>query len=638
MRISRYIVSILLVLIVLAFIGETHVWYLSEFEVRYPLVTFYPQKGVPQEKMLSDISHAAKQEGIITFVVEYEVESYISQRIDIYGTEGTKEFLNQEAEITEGVSHSVFLGDTTVKFHSLEEIPDVSKVSDYRTIGEPEQVIKFKQELVNEYAGAFPKEGYQPFNSKLNIVLAWSLAFALLLLLTLYHVGLMKKELLVRLVSGERIGDFMLKQILRDLVFYIMLFAASFLALKPLTNPFFQLEVSLSCIGVFLALNSLAYVWMLFINVKKDNASYHSGKKLIAASYVYKGITVLATVLVMSGSITLICEGMDCYKQKAFFQEHRQDSYVMVSSFSGEREDALRDKIYSDYVKKGKTCMLVELPGVRHEGDRYVYADRGAVPYLRQQIPELREMELDGGLYIIKPEDERRSGNRFDEAEDMLRDNSQAEDMPMQTITYQENVEIITVENEDGVPSHLSKNPVILLNGMKPVTVDGYLWAGTMVNITDAEWEAYLKKYDFTDEIAYRTNVYANYLHNWQMLKWGMVLGIVLLAIMFIMECLILYTTLYYEYRLNAMELSLQKVLGYTLFQRHRKIAGLTIASGTGGLAAAMLAGFLMDVGNLAALLAAGLAMIALELAFIAGYAYKLETINVQRVLKGGYL
>lgn len=640
MRISRYTISVLLVLIVLAFIGETHVWYLSEFEVRYPSVTFYPQKGVSQERMLSDISQAAERENVTVFVVEHEIESYISQQINIYGTQGTEEFLKRDAEIKEGVSHSIFLGDSIVSFHDLKEIPDVSKVSDYQTIGDSKQVLKFKRDLVNQYAGAFPEEGYQPFHSKLNIALAWSLAFALLLLLTLYHVGLMKKELLVRLVSGERISDFMLRQILCDLGFYLSVFVVAFLALRPLTNPFFELGVSLICITIFLILNSLAHTWMLSIDVKKDNTSYHSGKTFIAASYVYKGITMFVTVLVMSGSIALICDGIDCHKQKEFFQERKEDSYVMLSSFSDtdEKEAKLRDKIYRECVRQNKTCMLVELLGFEHDDDNYVYADRGSIPYLQQQIPELQDVDLSDAAYVIKPEDENLSGNEFDEAEELFRVYSQDEDAPIRTITYQGKTEIISHKIQDSVTSCLKENPVIVLNNMEPGFVDGYLWTGTMVNLTDSEWENYLEKHGFTDEIAYRTNVYENYLHSWRMLKWGMVLGIVLFAIMFVMECFILYTTLYYEYRLNAMELSLQKVLGFTIFQRHRKIGGLTIVSGAGGLAIAILIGIFLDIGNLTALLVAGFAIIAFELAFIVRYAYKMETINVQRVLKGGYL
>ncbi|MCI9596155.1 MAG: hypothetical protein HFE75_02450 [Firmicutes bacterium] len=640
MRVSRYIISVLLVLIVLAFIGETHVWYLSEFEVRYPSVTFYPQKGVPQERMLSDISQAAERESVTVFVVEHEIESYISQQIDIYGTQETEAFLKRDAKIQEGVSHSLFLGDSTVSFHDLKEIPDVSKVSDYQTIGDAKQVLKFKQDLVNQYAGAFPEKGYQPFNSKLNVALAWSLAFALLLLLTVYHIGLMKKELLVRLVSGERISDFMLRQIVYDLGFYASVFVVAFLALKTLTNPFFEIGVSLTCVSVFLILNSLVYTWMLSIDVKKDNASYHSGKTLIAASHVYKGITMFVTVLVMSGSVTLIYDGIDCYKQKRFFQEHKEDSYVMLSSFSDtdDKEADLRDKIYGKSVERNKTCMLVELLGFEHDDDNYVYADRGAIPYLRQQIPELRGVDLCDTAYIIKPENVDLSGNEFDEAEELFRVYSQDEDTPIRTITYQRKTEIIAHKIGDGVVSRLKENPIIILNNMKPKFVDGYLWTGTMVNLTDSEWEGYLKQNGFTDEIAYRTNVYENYLHSWRMLKWGMVLGIVLLAIMFVMECFILYTTLYYEYRLNAMELSLQKVLGFTIFQRHRKIGGLTIASGVGGLVIAILIGSFLDIGNLIALVIAGFAIIAFELAFILRYAFKLETINVQRVLKGGYL
>lgn len=224
MKIAKYITSILLTIIVLIFIGETYVWNINGFETEYPYVTYYLQKNTAQSEMISDIYNAANKHNIQVFVVDRKIESALLENVSIYGTDGIEAYLSKNSDIVPGTFDSIFLGKSSVRIYPFKNIPDISKINTYRVIGKEKDVLKFKQELVDKYAGAFPREGYVSLNSNFNILLVWVIVLSLFLLLTLYNIALEKKEVIIRLVSGERLTDFVFKKIAVDIVFYILLF------------------------------------------------------------------------------------------------------------------------------------------------------------------------------------------------------------------------------------------------------------------------------------------------------------------------------------------------------------------------------------------------------------------------------
>lgn len=649
MVITKYLTNILLTIIVLVFIGETYVWHISEFETKFSYVTFYMQKGTTQEEMLSDISHAADKEDVMVFVVDRKIESALLEKVRIYGTTGVKEYLKDDTDVCDGNFDSVFLGKSIVRIHHFKEIPDVTIENTYRVIGEKENVVRFKQDLVDKYAGAFPREGYQSFNSRLDIILVWGIVLVFFLLLTLFQVALIKKEMIIRLISGERLGEFVVKKILADIFFYLVIFSISILILKHFTEVTYQLGTSVVCILAFLIINSILYIWLFITDYKKDMTTKRSAKKVLGISYTYKVVTVFITILLMSSCMGLIYEGIQYYKQNDFFENHRNYSYVMIATLNDKREEQayqLCQDIYKKYALQGKTISLTGLQDLDSKDDNYIFADRGTVGYLKSKIPELNHMDLEEKVYIIRPNDYEKTGNKKENSNRIFttyyNSPTQANSatgnskLQFQEIRYSGNIEIISLNGEDGVDSAIKKNPVILLNNLNPESIDQYVWQATMLDISKTEWKALLKDNDFEHEIAYRTNVYDNYIYHLKMIKRGILIGIVLLSILLLLESLIIRTILKYEYQINAIELSIKKVMGYGIFSRHKRIIGITVSCGTVGLLLAVAACFFLGLSAYSYILSGGALILITELAVVIRYIYHLESVNVQRILKGG--
>lgn len=181
---------------------------MESFESAYTYVTMYSQKNISQEEMIEDIYNAAEKANVDVFTVSREVENIFSSKTTIYGTKGVESYLHHHSNIDEGEFQSIFLGNVSVEVKELNEIEDISQIEVYQMIGEVDDITEFKVDLVNKYAGKFPQSGYADHENLFIIVTVWGISLELILLMTLYEVALMKKEVMVRIICGESLVYF----------------------------------------------------------------------------------------------------------------------------------------------------------------------------------------------------------------------------------------------------------------------------------------------------------------------------------------------------------------------------------------------------------------------------------------------
>jgi len=220
----KYIFGAILIFLVLIFIGEIYVWHVEDFETEFKYVTFYAQKNISQKEMLEDIYEAGKNNNVDVFLVEHKINNSFSSNISIYCTAGVEKYLENNSDIIKGKFESIFLGNIKVKIYSLSEVPDISKFTEYRMIGSNKDIIEFKKDLIDKYGGKFPQEGYSSIDSQLDISIIWGITFSLLLFMTLFDINKSKKEVVIRILSGERLITIIAKKIALDLTVFGMIF------------------------------------------------------------------------------------------------------------------------------------------------------------------------------------------------------------------------------------------------------------------------------------------------------------------------------------------------------------------------------------------------------------------------------
>lgn len=641
MKKVKLIMGLLIFLIVFIFIGETYSWHIDSFETEYDYVTMYKNPKITQSEMLDDIVRIAAEENVEVFTVERKIENIFSVHLKIYGTNKVKKYLLDNSNVKPGVLNSIFLGQIKVNNLSFEKIPDVNKIEAYYLIGEKKDILHFKQKTVDKYAGKFPQEGYVSLNSELYIAVVWVVALCLLLLINLYEVIKMKKEVFVRIVSGERIQKIIVNNILIDLIIYLSLFIGVVLFLSYFTEVDYLISISIISVVTFLVLNSLIYLSLFLIDYKKDMSGKTGVKRILNLSYVYKVCTVFITVLILSSSIALIGESMSFYKQKSYFEKHNKYSYVEISVDDFDQTKLLRFNNYIENLSEKKAISLVDLStGQVNSKINYLFADTGAIEYLKNYITYIKNNSLDDKVYFFLPE--KYSDEKDKNETQKLWDSYYPHMYEFETIIYQEDIDVISIEKEFNINSSLQRNPIIILNNMKALDIDmfwnDYIFRTSFFLITENEWKHFLENNNLESEIAYKTNVYENYLYKWNFLKRSLLIGIILSFILLILEATIIRTIINQEYNLNAVEIALKKVNGYSIFSRYKTLFFSTIGSALVGVGITLIANYYLDFAAFLTIFIAGCFVIIIELFIISTQLKKSETKNIQAILKGSSL
>ena len=637
MKLSKYIIAAILIVAVMIFIGEMHIWDIGNFEEQYSEVTFYPSKTIKNEEFSNDFNKTAEKNNVVVFHAVHNIKSYNDEEIEIYGTRGTARILKKHNDIKEGLYSSLLGGNIRVRIHSISEIADKERANNFCIYGKTSNMKKFKQALVGKYGGGFPHPGTGADETKTNIISLWVAVLVLLLLLTLYQVLLMKKEMIIRLTSGESLSSCVLKCICQDAIVIIGVTGLSMLLLGRNTNVTYHISISIVCLIVYLIINSALYTILLFTDYKKDISGVHSGSGIMVANYLYKSASTVLLVIMLAGCISTVFDGLNYYNQREFYSGHRDDSYIMISTQAEDGTDEkLQNDLFLEYTQKDNLATLIDISYDDNSTPGYIYACGNIEGYLNTCIPEIKDKLTGNKTYVIQPRRYNADTEIKSICEDLCQTYTSNKENEIAFLYYDKKSKLISQSCDDGIDSTIVNNPIIIFEKKTGQAVDSYIWQGCMLKISGNEWKTFVKENDLEGETTvYRTNVYENYLSNWEKAKKKLFLSSVLLFILLIIESIIIYSTLLYEYKFNAVELILRKITGHSVYSRYRRIIKTTVGSCTAGILIAIAISLYNGMGSVKYIILAGIAILALEMIAIIRVILKTESVKTQNVLKG---
>lgn len=639
MRKIKYIASMVFVTVMLILIGDMYVWNMDSFETEYISTTMYLPAGTSQDTMISDLKKAAKKNNCLIFTVNRKIENVHSEIVSVYCMDGAEDILREKSSIFPGNYYSIFLGDVQVTIESLENIPDVNSVEAYYLIGNIENARKFKSELVDIYSGNIPKEGYVYFNAERTVACVWGVSVGFFLLLTLFETILLKKEITVRFIYGESVSNIIFKRILTDCLFYIGYFGLNIVILKRIFNIYvdYLIYFSVLCLVIFCMINSLLYIRLFFIDYKSSLSRGKGNKTVLNVSYLYKTVTVVIITCVMSMCIEMIVKGVEYWHQESFFKQRNDWDYISISSDDGGIDTT--NNLMLSYLKEksdaGKTFLNMYLDDGIFSGKPCLLFNEGALDYLTSEITDIQEFDFEDKIYFIVPE-----RNSEEAASDLefLAEMYIGEGINYQVITYCSNTSIIGIVNEGSIDSKLFDNPLVILNMCNTTDYYNpiYITQACMFHIDEQEWAEYMAKNDICENTSFITNVYENYSYCLKTYQRLLILGVVVFVILFVMEFIIIRTILQYECTINATELAVKTVLGYSTFEKYRKMFLTTALSLAISAAASGIITVLFGSASLLYLVFGYLMFGGTEVIAMLHYIRIMESTNIQKILKGG--
>ncbi|TGE39612.1 hypothetical protein E4K67_00970 [Desulfosporosinus fructosivorans] len=661
MKKLKLIVIYWLITIGFIFNGELFILYLDGFQESYYQsgFDFVNREAVIEEKeVIQDFLNAGKTYDVDFFFVDSTIVSAYNKQITIFGTPNALKNLEDNG-IFEGKHNSLFMGETQVRYADFSNIKTMEKFKDCYYIGDQSQqetMRLFKASLVGKYGGGLPKLFRSDKETWLNLLAVWSIVFGLILLLTIYEIISLKKEIMVRITLGEDVRAVFGKNALADIGILVSAFLSVpfILSLLSNSNVLFKIKALALSFLVFMIANTLINAAVLRVNFKKDIAARRSGGGLLTANYILKTMTTILTLIVLSSNFTILAQGYLMYKQGDFFSEHKDYSYYQlnyrVDNHLG-KTISDDDMINQEFYKRFQNYSLQYNDLTANFSSPYpiILINRNSFEEISRVSNALSEAvkSADDDYYILIPSGISEDSQEYAIAEEIFTvflgrniDSS----TKIKTKVYDGDISLVGIHNMGKYVSRPMVNPIILFNNTlqqideSQAGNDMYYAYSTMYDIPEQDFNNFIAEYQLSDQIMVKSNALDVYEHNWAIIARNMKLVVILSIFLLALEIALISFIIKLEYQFNAMELALKKVLGYSLFARNSRLMRLTFVVFLVSVMLAFLLRGLLGIAEGADLIWGGLILLALESVFIAKKAGTMEKANVPAILKGRVL
>ncbi len=470
--------------------------------------------------------------------------------------------------------------------------------------------------------------------------IVWALVIVMTVAVTVYDIFSQKKAAAVSLVLGCRIREIVLKNVLTDTAGIALVFAAVSLVLSFFT----AVNMNISSIAIHFVLlaviNSLSYLLFYKTNIFKALRDGEPGTKLLKFNYILKAASALGVIAAAVYCISSLTELKDDLAAYDSMKELQGYSYfdlqppLMEFETDDEWENYLSLKnecwdLYDDIVKKYESVTLSAQylqPELMEKSRQLVIADEAAFEMLKSCLPELSERK---GTFLFIPED-------TSDTEKALID-EYVLDESIERISYK-NADVLVLQSPNVQKFGTVSDPVILYSSDEEVIESIPSATEKVLRISGEEFDELVKKYSDKPFVFEQRDLFENYLHYKGSAQAFALILMLSLVCAVVFELVLLLSILTLEYKVNAKEICLKKVLGIGMAERNKKLFMLIALTDTAGAAAAfiLINIFGRGIGSKAPVIA--MILIVTELLITVIKASRIEKVNTAKILKGGAL
>lgn len=643
-------------------VGESHIFYLVNFYTKYDNTTLYLQINTTNEEMVKDIIDSSICNEVEVFTYRKSQLGISNTEYNIYGTSGVEKYINENSNIFEGKYTSLFLGNINFKFNDIRNVSEINNLHNYYVIGNKKQIHQFKMDLINKYAGNHPKAGYFDKESRNNIIAIWLLIISIILLLSFYDVISQKKENVIKASMGERISNMVWRNILLDSLVLIGSFIVILSILLRYTYVFFYFNISIISFIILLCVNALLYFNLSFYDIKEVFSNGQSSEKLLSLNYGLKLVTTILTIFIISSNVAFIFQSYNLYKQKKFFEEHSDYYYIKFIYIPSQNSDGSMDELfeqsasvqstfYREFFDEFKVMTVKDISDFLEV--KAISANKNALDYLSSEIDELNNYNFDKDFYFILPEKMKDDFEILEQLKLEIEIN-QGDNFiyDYDVIYYNDNIDIIGINEDNIYGSDLVNNPAIVYNNMLPHKVkvqEENQGARRLDNLSDTmyklssdsdfeKFNKFILEHNLKDENIHKTNVLEKYENMWTVAKRILYINLVFSVLVLLLEFIIINSIIRLEYKINAIELSIKKVIGYSIFEKNKKIIMITLITTLLSILISIIFAIIMKIQEAYYLAFGGIIILILESFVIIFYIHRIENSKILKILKGGNL
>ena len=607
--------------------------------------------GTEYAELITDIENIAKEKGVHPYAIVSESTSDIEHRINIYCDEFVKTELQCRDGVYEKEYKSFSSGNSKVSFSCFSDLKKNNRqyASSVLFIGEKSDIMDLYEKLAPKYEISHPaiSEG----NEADMTCTIWVTIDVIMVLMTVMLIAARRKEVVVKVSMGQNPQMLIVKNILTEIsldfcVFIIIKWFCSYYISGEYMEKEFTMIYALGSV-----VSALLYLWFAVYDIKIAFSNLFVSKNVLKVIYLTKFIVTVGTIFTVCTNYELMNQKKLSLYDDKLIQKYEDYCYITISSLnptqviSGESYDKVYDIANQIYVNGYEEFAPVVSTLVLKDDDKkadYVLVNEHGADTIANFLEE-SDIPGDADVVVFVPK-------RFNNKEVLAEIDyclskiiCDRKDLKIKTIEYEGNKTYSYVDRNLENNINKIKNPIIIYAGFPGSQYKDLLCISDIKNVmfkiesdvAKLENDFQLRKWGFKVIL---TNVAERFRYYNSGLKQVISFCSAISVFMLLLQTILIYIVVLFEYRNNAMELSIKKILGYGFGQRCWL---LLLKSGIYGIAATVIS---IMIGLFSGLyrpmngLIQGVIIILGEMIMDMCFVMKNERTDTMKVLKGGCL
>lgn len=589
MKKVKLIIAFFIMAVCLTLNGEHYAFHLNTFEDGYYTFTFSDEEDYEnnRERILQALEKLCKQENVGVFSERKVKKSSLTTELVICGNEAAITDLKSQS-IDSGEHKSMFSGSTDIIIKGLAEARDLEHNSRFYLQGSSESVRRVYDTLSQRFELSSLTNFGARDKSK-SLVILWIIASAAILLFTAFDIVFQKKECFVRITMGASPRQIIIKNILIDSA----VLAGEFLLLSAVLSRFvyirYRYGTAVISVAAMTVLNALIYLSMLGFTVKKALSNTGASKGLLFLCYLLRSAVIIVLMLSLSVNLSTVSDSIRYLNGRSITENFNGKSFLKLHYYPEVYDKdpaAMIKKTYStefDIIQGEYNGLDCAVDFLALDGDVKYLLVNGKASAVLDNIEGFDTSAADKDrIYVLVPDSaDIRKEAALSEAESVYEIWFGGTDLPFEAVEYPGG-NVLYYGNQTELHSDLARDPVVIYFSedisKKKMDYEELQISGLLENLMLTADEETLKaldeKYSLNENGMYLTAVSVN--EDYEQYKGIIIKKIIILSaisgLMFILGLLIIGVIIRIEYTVNAMELSVKKVLGYPLGKRYRRL------------------------------------------------------------------
>ena len=410
------------------------------------------------------------------------------------------------------------------------------------------------------------------------MIIVWGLIAILMIVMNVVSAVRRKKEVIVRASLGESVTRIVFTSALMDAALDILVFILARLLLSHIVSGWYEDHLVMLIFGIGIVLSVLPYLSFYSFDIRMAFANADKQKGSMALLYVLKFIACALTLFTLCTNFSSIQSNL--LSDGSMLRPYFDANYFTIRSSDFDREEEVWGEFFAKEYERIKPVICVE---IFEDGRDYLFVNHRAKSML-QGLESLADEEAgkDADILIFIPESKEFECDK-DTANEALKfavdtDDPANKDMKIKYVSYAGTRMLSYLSNNsmDGISS--TKNPVVIYQANSETAVKPDLaadMAGAIIYDCDEDTlksaaAKYIGELGNTEMVVTRVADQYAYSHSFlvKLISFLSSLCIVVL----ILNIAIIFAISRLEFRNNALRISLMKILGYSLKDRHKTL------------------------------------------------------------------